>query len=1019
MKKNQAIRKFQNRWSPLLKMKLIVFIFVFSGFQMFGNQTQSLAADVVANEEEAVEVSDEAAARQQQIEVTGEITDAETGDPLPGVNIVVQGTTTGTTTNMDGNYSIEVPADATLSFSFVGYQEETVQVNGREQINVSLQPMTQEMEEVVVVGYGTVEARQKTSSAQTVNSDQFVQGAVNNAMELVDGKIPGLTLSNPASADPNNPGDLQIRGASSLAAGNNPLIVVDGVPGVSLQSVSEDDIKSISTLKDASAAAIYGSRGADGVILIETKGGQSGEVSVDYNTYFEHDKVAAQPDNLSAEEYLEKGRGTDHGARTDWFNQLINKNNYGQKHHLRVSGGSENAVFSVSANYRTKEAIDIASDREQYGIRANFEHTALDGLLEFSGNYSYKKVGAAYTNYGVFEQAVKLNPTLPVYSDENATPYNRLFGYDRYNPVQDLETRTNGADQIYTTANFNAKLNLTDDLNTELKISRVGHDENRKEYYNSLNPESLDNGRKGRARLENEKWTDWTLEWLTNYTVSFNDHHIKALGGYSYQEQINSGFWAENMDFPSDAFEYHNLDAGDWNREEGRLGMDSWKSKEKTIGFFGRVNYDFNDTYLFTGSLRYEGNTKFGPDNKWGLFPSASAAWRISNLPALNNADFINDMKIRLSYGETGRSGFPRYSALAKYSGYGYYPNSQGEWVQGYGPANNPNYQLKWERQIEYNLGVDFSLFNDRVSGNIEGFMRRGEDILSNYEAPVPPYLHTTIFTNVGSTSAKGVELDLTWNVINQDQFNYTTNVVATHSKSKLESFSNEQYEKNYMDRYWLPAPGNPGYAQRLEEDTEMGSFYGYKYAGVNNDGEIMVWENGEPGTTKLNAYDEADESDRTYIGNGSPDYDLTWENSFTYKSFDLSFRFQGRFDYQILNLYQMYYGLTAEPEVNLLEDAYDRNAHIKSGKVITDYFLEDGDYLKMDNITIGWSPDIEYQWINNLRVYGSVENVFTITGYSGLDPETVGVTGLEPGVGSLDVYPITRTFTMGLQLSF
>ncbi|MFP4621365.1 MAG: SusC/RagA family TonB-linked outer membrane protein [Bacteroidales bacterium] len=1017
MKKNLTFNRFQMGWSQFLKMKTMVFVFIFCGFQAFAIHSSS--AHAVADEGEAVKVSEKASSQQQEIEVTGQVTDAETDDPLPGVNIVVEGTTTGATTDMDGNYSMEVPADATLQFSFVGYQEESVEVDGREQIDVNLQPEAQEMEEIVVVGYGNVEAREKTSSAQTINSEDFMQGAVNNTMDLVDGKMPGLTLSNPAAADPNNPGDLQIRGASSLEAGNNPLIVVDGVPGVSLQSVSEADIKSISTLKDASAAAIYGSRGADGVILIETHEGKRDEVSVDYSSYFEHDRIAAQPNNLSADEYIERDRGSDMGAETDWYNELVRKDNSGQRHNLRVAGGSENTVFSIAANYKQKEAIDIASEREEYGLRGNFEHISLDSLLEFSGNFSYKNVDVANTNYGVFNQAVKLNPTLPVMDEENESPYNYLRGHNRYNPVQDLETRINGEEQTYSTINFNTKLNLTDDLNTELKLSRVGQDAYPKEYYSSDHQESLENDRKGRARLENQKWADWTVEWLTNYRFSINDHNFRALGGYSYQEQVNKGFYAENMDFPSDVFEYHNLDAGDWNREEGRLGMGSWKSKEKTIGFFGRLNYDFDDTYLFTGSLRYEGNTKFGPDRKWGLFPSASAAWRISNLPALDDAGFINDMKVRFSYGETGRSGFDRYVSLARYDGFGYYPNSQGEWVQGYGPENNPNYELKWERQIEYNLGVDFSLFDEKVNGNIDGFVRRGKDILSNYEAPVPPYLHTSIFTNVGSTSAKGIEMDVSWNVINQDEFNYTTNLTGSYSKTKLESFSNDQYEKDYMDRSWLPAPGNPGYAQRLEEDTEVGSFYGYKYAGVNDDGDIMVWENGEEGSTKINASEVADESDEAYIGNGSPNYYLTWENSFNYKSFDLSFRFQGQFDYQVLNLQQMYYGLTAEPEVNLLEDAYDRNAHIKSGKVITDYFLEDGDYLKMDNITLGWTPDIESQWINNLRVYGSIQNVFTITGYSGLDPSTVGVTGLDPGVGSLDVYPITRNFTLGLQLSF
>ncbi|NJK98823.1 MAG: TonB-dependent receptor, partial [Bacteroidales bacterium] len=279
-------------------------------------------------------------------------------------------------------------------------------------------------------------------------------------------------------------------------------------------------------------------------------------------------------------------------------------------------------------------------------------------------------------------------------------------------------------------------------MNTELKIARQDHDEYRREYYNSKSRESINNNRTGRARLENEKWTDLTLEWIGNYFATFGKHDLKLLAGYSYQEFNNHGFWTENMDFPSDAYKYNNLGEGKWNNDEGRLGMDSWKSKEKTIAFFTRGNYNYNDTWLLSGTIRYEGNTKFGKDNKWGLFPAISGAWRISKLPALQDAGFINDLKIRLSYGETGRSGFGRYSALARYQGWGRWQNDQGEWITVYGPSNNPNPNLRWEKQLSYNAGIDFSLFNSRLTGSIDLFLRKGKDVISNYDVPVPPYLH-------------------------------------------------------------------------------------------------------------------------------------------------------------------------------------------------------------------------------------------------------------------------------------
>ncbi|MBC8004291.1 MAG: TonB-dependent receptor, partial [Verrucomicrobia bacterium] len=412
-------------------------------------------------------------------------------------------------------------------------------------------------------------------------------------------------------------------------------------------------------------------------------------------------------------------------------------------------------------------------------------------------------------------------------------------------------------------------------------------------------------------------------------------------------------------------------------------------------------------------------NTKFGDDNKWGMFPAGSAAYRLSKISFFDDLSFVDDLKLRVSYGETGRSGFNRYSSLARYQGFGRWQNDAGEWIQVYGPANNPNPDLRWEKQISYNLGLDFTLFNNRLSGSVDGFIRQGKDVISNYDAPLPPFLHDQIFTNVGTTTAKGVELNLNWTAIQKENFTYQTNITTSYILSKLDKFSNGTYTKGFMERYSLPSPGNPGNAQRLEDDTEIGSFYGYKYAGVNEEGKIMIWRDAIVGGEKVIASSQGKNTDKTYLGHGAPRVELTWGNNFTYKSFDLSLYFRGRFDYQILNTYQMYYGLVAEPGVNLLKDAYTRNGHITSGKVITDYFLENGDYLKLDNLTLGWSPKINNKYFSNVRLYGTVKNVFTITKYSGLDPTTVSISGLEPGISSLNVYPITRNYTLGVQVTF
>lgn len=953
--------------------------------------------------------------------VRGTVIDAN-GEPLIGVTIQVQGTSNGTVTDMDGNYVLQnVGSNATLLVSYVGMQSQSIPLNGRTTVDVTLREDAALLSEVVVVGYGGVERRDLTSAVTKVSSADFLQGAVNNPMQMIDGKVAGVTISNFGAADPNrNPMDnLQVRGASSLEAGNSPLVVIDGMPGGNLRTLSNQDIESITVLKDGSAAAIYGSRAANGVIIVQTKSAKVGKVSVTYDAYVEHDMIAKKPNILSPEEFVQRKRDTDYGAKTLWYDELLRNNNFGQNHYISLGGGSESTIFRFSANYKDKTGIDIASDRKEYGVRANFKQITLEGLLELTGNVAYRSVDENYTNYGAFKQAVQLNPTIPMMDPDDDKRYYYFKGYDTYNPVGDLKDRINGARQEYNIMDFNIKLNLLSNLNTELKLARQGQVMKRYEYYNSFHRESLDNDRKGRARLQSENWEDLTLEWITNYFTTFNNvHNLKLMGGYSYQEFRNEGFWAENMDFPTDAFKYNNLETGKWQLKEGRLGMDSWKSMEKNIAFFGRVNYDFENTYLLTASLRYEGNTKFGKDNKWGLFPAASAAWRISNLPAIAESGIVDDLKVRASYGVTGRSGFNRYQSLARYTGYGRYLNDDGEWIQVFGPANNPNLNLRWEKQISYNFGVDYTLFNSTLTGSLDYFIRKGNDVISNYDAPVPPNIHQQIFTNVASTSTRGVELNLEWNAVRTQNFDYSTNIVASYSKSVVDKFSNEVYSKGYIDRSGLPSPGNPGPAQRLEDGIEIGSFRGYKYAGLNENGYIMIWDKGIEGGTQKVA-EEGNDEDRVYLGHGMPRLELSWGNNLRFKNFDLSLFFKGKFNYQILNLYQMYYGLQHQPNINLLHDAFTRNEQVKGPKHITDYFLENGNYLKLDNITLGYTPKLNSKYISNLRVYATARNLFTITNYSGLDPANTQIAGLDPGIGSLDLYPTTTNLSFGIQITY
>lgn len=951
-------------------------------------------------------------ANAQQITANGVVKDAS-GLEIIGANVSEKGTTNGTITDLDGKFTLNVQAGKTLVISYIGYT--TKEIPASANMTVTLNDDNQVLDEVVVVGYGSTVKKDLTTAVTSVKSTDFLQGASNSPLQLINGKVAGLNVSGQAAADPNtDPNRVQVRGASSLKAGNSPLIVIDGIPGGDMRTLSQQDIESITVLKDGSAAAIYGSKAANGVILIQTKQGKSGKVSISYDGYVEHDWVADKPDILSAEEFLDHNIDVDRGSRTNWYDELINKNNFGQNHNLAMSGGSESTIFRLSANYRTKEGLDLSTNRKEAGVRGNFKQIALENRLEVTGNIAYRVVDEDYTELGSFKQAVELNPTWNI--DEMDAFRN---SFDTYNPVKNLTERDRGARKEYSNIDFTAKLNIWKELNTEVKLARQSMNNQEREYDTSNYRESIRNNYDGRAKLKSEQKVDYTFEWLGNYAFNIDRHSFKVMGGYSYQEQVKEWFFAENMNFASDAYEWNYIQGGDYNKQSGRLGMESEKKKNKTIAFLARVNYDFDNLVLFTGSVRHEGSTKFGADHKWGTFPAASAALRVSRLSFLQDVEALDDLKVRFSYGQTGRSGFDEYESLAKYGTERWVMDYTGQWVQGYGPKNNPNYDLAWEKQISYNLGIDYTLFNSRLSGSMDFFVREGKDIISNYPVSMPPYLHKEILANVGTTQDKGFEFQANWDAVQTKDFNYTTSLTFSYTDTKLKSFSNSQFALGYIDGDGLPSPGNPGPAQRLEDGTKIGSYYMFRYAGVDEDGNILVYKDGIEGNETIRG-DKASNDDRTYIGNGAPKWQLSWGNTFAYKQFDLSFFMTGKFKYDILNMHQMYYGLQGVAGINKLQSAFKENAHIKGSKVACDYFLENGNYLKMDNITLGWTPKLDTKWIANLRLYATMRNVFTITNYSVMDPSNVeNQSGLWPGRSGLDLYPSARNFSFGVQITY
>lgn len=953
-----------------------------------------------------------------QHRVSGTVTD-ESSETIPGVNVRVQGTTTGTTTGANGNYELTVESVSdTLIFSFVGYQSQIVPVNGRSQINVTLRQQTFSGEELVVVGYGTQREEDVTSAVSSVESDEFLQASPKDAASLIKGKVAGLIVSEP-SGDPTAGTEISLRGTTSINAPTDPLVLIDGIPG-ELNTVPAENIESIDVLKDGSAAAIYGSRGSNGVILITTKthsGGQS--TSIRYDGYVNYQTIKNQPNFLDAEDYrkyIDQGYGfTDLGYNTDWQDQVL-RNPLSQTHNLSFSGGNSKTNYTASINYENSEGIFLRTDDEEYTARVNVGHTMFDGKIVADLNLimSDRNHYNGFSGY-IWRQSLIRNPTDRIRNDEGKWQERGAYRYD--NPLG-LIHETNGEDESRN-LRINGTLAWNPLENLSFKIMGSSNSWNglsgRAETFDHVS--TVKSGLNGVASRNTWAGSDRIFEFTGNYDKSIAGHEFNLLGGYSYQQVINEGFYAGNRYFPTDAFGYNSLESGS-GLNEGVASMSSYKNSHKLIGFFSRLNYSWDNRFMLMGSVRYEGNSKFGADHKWGLFPAVSAGWRITEESFMENVDLFDNLKLRAGFGVTGIAPREAYQSLASYS-YGGRFLYNGEWVQGIQPSRNPNPDLRWERKEEINIGLDFSMLNDRLSGSIDVYQRDTKDMLWNYSVPSPPYLYGSILANVGQMRNQGIEAQLSYDVITRKDANWSTSVNYSTNRNKLVTLSNEIYKtsNDYFDAGYTGEPIQLS-THRVEIGGPIGNFYGYESVDIDENGEWIVL-NKEGNRIPIA---QVNEDDRRYLGNGIPNHYLSWNNSFKYKNFDMSVNIRGAFDYQILNFQRMFYENPTILQYNMLESAF----HDVYGKrelnydlAYTSYYIEDGDYVKIDNITLGYTFGLEnMDLISNARVYLSGRNLFTFTGYKGMDPE-VSTSGMAPGNDPRDKYPTTRTFTLGVNLTF
>jgi iron complex outermembrane receptor protein len=959
-----------------------------------------------------------------QIQVSGTITDAQDGQPLPGVNIIVKGTSTGTSSDADGNYELRAPsAEDILGFSFVGYVQQEIPVNGRSTIDISLQADTEQLEELVVVGYGTQERKQITGSISSVDSEDFISGDVSNPMELIQGKVPGLVVSS-SGANPNDSPTLRLRGISSFG-NNEPLVVVDGIIGASMDNIDPNDIKSIDVLKDASAAAIYGTRGGAGVIAITTKKGQAGQTNISYNGSVSSSGVENRIDVLSADQFRQLSETTgieisDFGNNTDWFEE-ITQSSYTQIHNLSISGGTESTTYRVSGNFRDNQGLLRNTGFQQRSGRLNLRHSALDDklALTFDLSATNRDQNGGFDN--AFQYAVTFNPTAPVQTEgfEKTGGYREIDAFDVFNPVAILET----AENVRETRNINAAVKadysfdeLMPGLTASAFYSLQTFDSSQNIFYARTNKISggatTSSLGPGYAQRETDKNNTEQFDLTLNYTTqAFENLEMEALAGYSHISSEYEGTFVGGGDFISDAVEFNNLDfAQDFDNGLGDIG--SYNNDNRLIAGFGRINMNWYDTYFLNGTVRREGSTRFGVNNKWGTFWATGAGIELMNIIEV---DFIDRIKLRGSYGVTGQDApFDGISQLRFGPTGNFFVG--GDFVQSFGPVSNPNPDLKWEETKEYNIGVDFALLSERLTGTVEYYQKNTNDLIFEIEVPVPPNLFPTSFLNVGEIESKGIDATLGYDVIRSSNALWNTGFNFSTLNILLKQFESDV--PRYLSNVGSPGQNNTQMV-RVREGEPLGQIWGPRFAEIGDDG---VWRflssEGE-----LITSDEIAREDEAVIGNGIPDFELGWTNSVNYRNWDFSVFVRGVFGHDLVNSARIFFeNPTNISTYNVTTSALDLT-ELESNPAYSSFHVEDATFLRLQNLSIGYNfPMPEQSLVNSFRLSASGRNLFTLSGYDGTDPSVQWDDGGNPlsiGIERRDQWYTARSFTFALNIDF
>lgn len=966
----------------------------------------------------------------KKVKVRGVIKD-ETGEPIIGATVRVKGQSEGTVSDFDGNFTLDVTDDNTLQISYIGYQTQEFVVGKQHHFSIVLEEDKKILNEVVVIGYGTQKKGDITSSVGSVKSEDFTAGAINDAGQLIQGKIAGLSVTNP-SGNPVGGTEISLRGNTTiLGASTNPLILIDGVPG-DFNTVAPEDIESIDVLKDGSAAAIYGSRGTNGVVLITTKKSKGNNINeVQYSGYLSLSTIAKKPDFCDADDYHQqikdglRDAAWDLGNNTNWID-AITRTGLSHVHNISFKGGNAQTNYIFNVNYRNLQGIFKRSDKEEFQGRAEVNHSMFDDKLRFNfqllGNqtgYTATSDGGSFNTYS-WRQALIHNPTEPIKNADGSWHENTgIFNYD--NPVSRIY-ECDGEQKISQTR-FSSNITLTpikeltfNALFSYDKINQEGGYYETKKHISNVR-----DGMNGYASTGGSSTVTKLVELTAQFHKNFGDHTIQALAGYSYQESTYSNQYERNYNFPTDLYSWHNIGVGQALKEG--LGTEySYWLDTNLIGFFGRLNYNYKNRYLLMASVRHEAASQLaGTEKPWGTFPSVSLGWRITEENFMKNQKVFDDIKLRAGYGVTGSQ--PSQSFLGvPLLGYGDYYLYNGQWIRALQPTQNSNDKLKWEEKHEYDIGADFSILNYRLNVSVDWYYRLIKGLLYDYSVPSPPNLYTTTRANVGEMSNNGLEIMVNAIPVQTKDFKWETTITFSTNSNKLKSLSNDLYQtsSDYFMTGWIEEPiKTESHIVRIGH--KVGDIYGFKVVDVDESGKwIYLDKNGN----RVN-YDDFTHSfeDKQILGNGVPKWYLGFNNQFRYKNFDLAINMRGAFGFQIMNGMRMFYENRSRQDWNRLRSAYDKvfgKAVLNTlcSEEFNSYYVENGDYWKIDNITLGYSFSKINKWIKTLRLYASVNNAITITGYKGIDPE-VSTSGLAPSYDNRDSYPHTRAFTFGMNVTF